>query len=57
MSWKNWMCGLAIFAAACGGNEEEARLLRQELGIEVCLPDDALARQLGDQVLGQLKPR
>jgi CPA2 family monovalent cation:H+ antiporter-2 len=42
---------------ALGGNEEEARLLKQELGIEVCLPDDALARQLGDQLLGQLRPR
>jgi monovalent cation:H+ antiporter-2, CPA2 family len=41
---------------ALGGNDEEARLLKQELGIEVCLPDDALARQLGDQVLGRLKP-
>jgi CPA2 family monovalent cation:H+ antiporter-2 len=37
-------------------SEEEARLLKQELGIEVCLPEDALARQLGDQVLAKLSP-
>ncbi len=42
---------------ALSGNEEEARLLKQELGIEVCLPDEALARQLGDQVLASLSQR
>jgi hypothetical protein len=35
MSWKNWMCGLAIFAAACGGNEEEAQQQANELAAQL----------------------
>lgn len=35
MSWKNWMCGLALFAAACGGNEEEAQQQANELAAQL----------------------
>ncbi|MCA9617238.1 MAG: hypothetical protein H6722_08185 [Sandaracinus sp.] len=35
MSWKNWMCGLAIFAAACGGNEEAAQAEANELAAQL----------------------
>ncbi|MCH8181269.1 MAG: cation:proton antiporter [Proteobacteria bacterium] len=37
-------------------SDEEARLLRQELGIEVCQPEQALARGMGEQAIAWLRP-
>jgi CPA2 family monovalent cation:H+ antiporter-2 len=44
-----------VHVVALAGSEEEADLLSQEMGIRTCLPEAALARALGDQVIEQLK--
>ena len=41
---------------AHGATEEEASLLREQLGIEVRLPDQALAHSMGEQAIHWLRP-
>lgn len=41
---------------AHGATEEEAGLLREQLGIDVRLPDQALAHSLGEQAIHWLRP-
>jgi hypothetical protein len=49
MSWKNWMCGLAIFAAACGGNEEAAQQEANELAAQLEQSLNMAAEQAAEQ--------
>jgi type VI protein secretion system component VasK len=55
MSWKNWMCGLAIFAAACGGNEEAAQQEANELAAQLEQSINMAAEQVAAQAVEQAR--
>ena len=47
--------GLGIRVLAHSASEDEARLLRDELGIEVCVQEQELVRGMAEQTLASLR--